>query len=388
MYYLRTNLRRRLGAIALASIMVILTTSCSSSGSGSARSESTDSTSSSNGSVVNALVHRSLRPTTKINQTTPLKSKPPTGKTIAFVGGNLPSNLAIRHGIEAAAESIGWHVRNVPGYHENDPSTLINALDTALSMDPVAVVMTAALPESVWKSELPKYAAAGVALVPLYSGKLSPPTSTMLANIGSPHDVAAMGRTVGQWIAFDAAKSNKRILMFNIPAFPITGAVDAAMKAALTKYCPSCTVTEVDGTLAELTAGTITQPITSALQRGEYDYVFSPLGEVTKNLPSELGTAGIDGVKIASVGCDAINESHVLAGTEAACVGYPYVISGWISVDTVLRALEGMSIPASDGGFPRPLLLMKQNSSSWKPGVSIDMPSNYSALYRSLWKVG
>ena len=80
--------------------------------------------------------------------------------------------------------------------------------------------------------------------------------------------------------------------------------------------------------------------------------------------------------------------STSLAGSEMACVGYPYVVSGWIAVDTILRHVEGMPIPASDGGFPRPLLLMKQNSSDWKPAVTTDEPADYAALFKQLWKLG
>ena len=105
----------------------------------------------------------------------------------------------------------------------------------------------------------------------------------MLANLGSPDDVKVMGETVGKWIAADAAKNggHKKILMFNMPVFPITGAVDAGMKAMVTKYCATCSITEIDGTMTQMTSGTIVPPIVSALQRNQYDYFFSPLGEVT-----------------------------------------------------------------------------------------------------------
>ena len=88
------------------------------------------------------------------------------------------------------------------------------------------------------------------------------------------------------------------------------------------------------------------------------------------------------------MGCDTTNEDNVLAGTEMACVGYPYVISGWIAVDTILRRVEGMAIPSSDGGFPSPLLLMKQNSSIWKPSITTNEPADYPVLFKRLWLVG
>lgn len=379
--------RCRLVGLSALAAAALAATSCSPGGTSSAAGSPAPGASQDSG--LQRQVHQSLQPTTTLRQTVPLKSKPPHGKTVDFVGGTLPSNLAVYNGVKAADSAIGWNTKIIPGYNENNPSTLITALDNALAGRPVAVVMTAALPESVWRSELPKYSAAGVALVPMYSGPLSPPTSTMLANLGSPDDVKVMGETVGRWIAADASSGGgKKILMFNMPAFQITASADAGMKAMVTQYCPTCSVTEVDGTLAEMTAGTIGQPIVSALQRGQYDYFFSPLGEVTDSLPSALRTAGISDIKIASVGCDTTNESNILAGSETACVGYPYVVSGWLAVDTVLRSLEHMTIPQSDGGLPLPLLMAKQNSAAWKPAVTTDEPADYPALFKRLWLVG
>lgn len=378
--------------LSLLIVAVLAAAGCSSSSSqgASGNSGTGQSANSSSSSGLQKLVQHSLTPTTKLGQTVPLKSKPPAGKTVDFVGGNLPSNQDVYDGVAAADSAIGWHTKLVPGYNENDPSTLISVLNSALATKPVAVVMTVALPESEWQSELPKFTAAGVALVPMFSGPLSPPTSTMLANLGSPDDVKVMGETVGKWIAADAAKNggHKKILMFNMPVFPITGAVDAGMKAMVTKYCATCSITEIDGTMTQMTSGTIVPPIVSALQRTQYDYFFSPLGEVTDSLPTSLRTAGVSGVKVASVGCDTTNEDNVLAGTEMACVGYPYVISGWIAVDTILRRVEGMAIPSSDGGFPSPLLLMKQNSSIWKPSITTNEPADYPVLFKRLWLVG
>lgn len=390
MTHVRSVARWRLGGLAILIGGAVVLAGCSSSTSSSTASSGSSAPGSAQLSGLDNLVRQSLQPTTTINQTVPLKSKPAPGKTVDFVGGTLPSNLAVYHGVVAADNALGWHTRLVSGYNENDTSTLITALDSALATRPVAVVMTAALPESEWKSVLPKYAAAGVALVPMYSGPLSAPTSTMLANLGSPSDVTRMGETVGRWIASDAeaAGGHKKILMFNMPAFEVTRDIDAGMKADVTQYCPTCSISKVDGTLTEMTAGTLVQPIVSDMERSHYDYFFSPLGEVTGTLPSAMKTAGVTGVKVASVGCDTTNESNVLAGSEMACVGYPYVVSGWIAVDTILRHVEGMSIPASDGGFPRPLLLMNQNSSDWKPAVTTDEPVDYAALFKQLWRLG
>lgn len=77
----------------------------------------------------------------------------------------------------APDKALGWRTRLVvSGCNENDTFRLITALDSALATKPVAVVMTATLPESGWKSVLPQYAATGVALVPMCSGPLSTPT--------------------------------------------------------------------------------------------------------------------------------------------------------------------------------------------------------------------
>jgi ribose transport system substrate-binding protein len=297
----------------------------------------------------------------------------------------LPSDLAVAEGVKQAAKALGWQVRNIDGFKQTDPSTLISTLDTALVAKPTAVISLASLPESVWKSELPKYQAAGVILLPMYAGPLGALSSTLPANLGSPDDVQAMGEAVGRWVALQAGNQAKKVLVWNLPVFPIIESIIDGFRSAVSKYCQNCQLQEVDGTIAEVTSGNATQPIISALQRGTYDFFFSPQGAFTSTLASGLKTAGVNGVTITSVTCGQNNEADVLAGTEAVCVGYPFTISGYMAVDTILRDLQHMPIPPGDGGLPRPLLLTKGNADAWQAGATIDNPKDYAQQFAKLW---
>jgi ABC-type sugar transport system substrate-binding protein len=391
MFSSRSSRRPALLSLAAVAAGSLLLSACSSSGSNGANASSTTSNSpgsSAAGSAATAAVQKYLKVPTSIDQTTPLKSKPATGKLIMMVGGNLPANTAVFNGLQAAAASIGWRAQRVTGYTEGNPASYIAALDTALQSKPAGVVMDGGLPEAAWASVIPKYRAAGVAMIPIYAGPLTQPLGNpVIANLGSPSDIGAVGNVISSWVASDAGGQPKKVLLFNLPDIPVLSSFAGEFRSTLKKSCSGCSVTTIDGTLTQLDSGTIIPPIVSALQRGKYDYFVSADGEITNALPSALRTAGISGVKIASEACDAINERNLLAGQESACTGSAYTVGGWLAMDVLLRHLEGMTVPADGGGLPTQLLT-KANASTWQAGESDDIPPNYADQFKKLWHVG
>ena len=100
--------------LSLLIVAVLAAAGCSSSSSqgASGNSGTGQSANSSSSSGLQKLVQHSLTPTTKLGQTVPLKSKPPAGKTVDFVGGNLPSNQDVYDGVAAADSAIGWRTNS------------------------------------------------------------------------------------------------------------------------------------------------------------------------------------------------------------------------------------------------------------------------------------
>ena len=61
------------------------------------------------------------------------------------------------------------------------------------------------------------------------------------------------------------------------------------------------------------------------------------------------------------------------------------VLLGWMVVDSVARASEGMSVPAGDGGAPSQLLVQSNITSTSLLGYAL--PANYQQEFKTLWKL-
>ena len=72
---------------------------------------------------------------TKITLTEPLKSKPPSGKSVVMLGTNDPNNQKLQKGLQELAELAGWSYSTV-AYDPANPATLNGAINTALSKNP------------------------------------------------------------------------------------------------------------------------------------------------------------------------------------------------------------------------------------------------------------
>jgi hypothetical protein len=90
-------------------------------------------------------------------------------------------------------------------------------------------------------------------------------------------------------------------------------------------------------------------------------------------------------VKIAGGDPDITDEQNLLTGKESAWVGQAYQELGWQVMDEELRHLEGMTIPANDGGWPLQLIT-KANVGT--PNNSLQAPTGYQAQFEKLWGVG
>lgn len=312
---------------------------------------------------------------------TPLKSKPPTGKTFVFMQCDVNQCTTESQALQTITAALGWNLKTIP-YKSADPATLISGMQQALQYNPVAVGLSG-IPEAAWASVVPSYQKAGVPIVVAYVG---PQTldSTVIANIGGPSAVDLNAKAIASYFIANSDGKGKA-LQFQVPDFPILNNFDTSFRSYVKSDCPGCSVTTLTGTIAQVTGGGATTAIVSALQRDpSIGWVVTDDGPWVDGLPAALSTAGIH-AKIIGESGDTVDETDVKAGTMTAFTGLALNYGQWAMIDAVLRHLEGMPIPANEGDLPVQLLTQK---STFAISNSFDQPANYASLMKALWHLG
>ncbi len=132
-----------IGTLVLALAVAACGSSSSSTTSASSGSSGGSSTAASSGSASTSAAAAALTPykalPTTINITTPLKSAPPSGKTIVMLGTNNPSNVIIQQGLAKLAQMAHWNYSLV-SYDPANPGTFTQAETTALAKHPQYLV--------------------------------------------------------------------------------------------------------------------------------------------------------------------------------------------------------------------------------------------------------
>ena len=377
------------GSWAVAVGLCLALAACSSSSSSgaaagvaSSSSAGTQSAASAAGSLAQAAAAASKleQVQAQLPVTTPLRSRPASGKLVVFVSCNVECEL-IGNGVQAAATAVGWKFRQLL-YSPSDPSTLISALRQALQYKP-SVVMVGGLPEVLWRSVLPAYKAAGVPIVTFSA--TATVDSTVLGEVIPDAQYETYGVGLADWFIADS-KGKGHAYFSAVDDLPQFRLLVDAFSAEVKAKCPSCTVTKDSVSVAAVNSGGAVPATVSALQRDpSINYVFTVNGAFYTGLAGQLSSLGLaNRVKIGGVLATAANEANIRIGKEAAYVNYSITIIGWMMMDIALRHMEGMPVPASDSAVPYQLLT---SGSHFTVSNSLDVPTDYAGQFKKLWKV-
>ena len=368
--------------VAVAAVLAACgSTQAASTGGSDAPSSSSTASSNSSGTASTAGVLASYENApTAIPITTPLKAAPPKGKTFVFLQCDVAQCTEESTAMKAVVAAVGWNLKVIP-YQSENPATLISGLQQALQLHPAAVGLTG-IPEIEWQSVVPAYQKAGV---PIVVGQVGPQalSKTVIASIGNDLNVQITAKVLSDY--FIARSGGKgKILQFQVPDFPILGAFDQDFRADVQASCPACSVTQLTGTIAEVTSGGSTAAIVSALQRDPQDtWLVTDDGPWVDGLPAALAGAHIH-VKIIGEGADVTDETDVKEGTMTAFTGVPLDYGMWAMMDAVLRHMEGMPNSPNEGLLPIQLLVKGE---SFAVSESYNQPADYAAQMEKLWHV-
>ena len=319
-----------------------------SGGSSTAASSGTSTGSSSGGSGViaknGAAYQASLKPLTKINVSTPLKSPAPHGKTLITLGTSNPQNVQIQHEFESIGKTYGWNVSAIQ-YDPANPQAFQQALNTALQKHPDYINESGT---PLTPSQLAQVKSAGVKLIPIgvYPIKTQDPV------IGDPdsylNDVTLAKPVANYFISNSQGKGNG--LFVRVPAYPILDGFTNTFMNMVKTDCPACKLKVVALTLPQIGNGQENSIVTAALRSDpDAKYVIYDDGSWADGIVSSLNAAGLSG-KVQIIG-EAPNQDEMAQtrlGKETLWTGFNAPETAMQAFDVMFRDAEGMPIPKAD----------------------------------------
>jgi len=380
------NRRHRRVLLAAVTAVAALTAACSSSKSNNNTGGGGGSTSAGDSAAIvqkaQDFIKPYLTPPTTIPLTESLKAPAVKGKTIVFLQCELAQCKGISLGVQAGAQTAGWNFKSIP-YQSTNPSTLIRAMDQALQYKPAAVAVTSP-PYALWSQEVAKYKAAGVPLIPSFTGDV-PLGDTIIANPASTAYAELNGKILANWFIADSGAKG-HVLSVSVNDFPYLAGTSNGFNSTVQSDCPSCKLTKLNIGIPDLGSGAINSVIVSALRKDpSINYVVPVDAVFAEALPAQLAAAGLAGkVKVAGCCGDTTTEAGLATGQFAAITGVNGAYAGFITIDAALRHVDGSPIPSNEGILPVGLLL---KGATVKPADSFQYPLDFVDQFKKLWKI-
>jgi ABC-type sugar transport system substrate-binding protein len=320
---------------------------------------------------------------TEIGVTEPLKTKPPTGKTLVWLNCDFEQCQVTGEALEEAVKPLGWTLKKI-NFKAAEPATLVAAFQQALQYDPVGVALNGT-PYAEWSSVFPEYEKAGV---PIVEGLAGPQEAKgpFVANLWEEADLGKDAKMLANWVTAESGGEGEAVVL-GVPEFPILSGFATDFEKSLSEACAGCSADIVNATIAQVTSSTGgNTALVSALQKNpSAEFVITCDGALSAGLAAAISGAGIEGKKIGGALGTLENQTEIVAGKEGAFTGQNFGYYGWLLLDSILRSTEGMEIPPGDGGMPHQLLTANNIT---EPSASMKAPVGYQKQFEELWKVG
>jgi ribose transport system substrate-binding protein len=275
----------------------------------------------------------------------------PAGKTITYAGCPLPVCVLVGKGVEAAADSLGWKVKNVNlGL---TPQSVQSAWNGIVQNPGDGVVSVGVLPNSAVKAQLQRLDG----LPHVASTQIDPPDDLMQARVAPPAQIEADGEAMADWIVVQGrGKPGETLYVYDPALTPIIGAHDQFHKR-MGELCPDCKVTDLKVSSAD--AGTkIPNRVVNALRRApDTKYVAFNLGDIAAGVPAAVKAANLaDPPTLIARAASTTNMADVKNGTMAAAITSEVPEAGWRAVDLIARLMVGQDLYDDEPSGERALL--------------------------------
>jgi ABC-type sugar transport system substrate-binding protein len=396
-YYRRWSSRRSVGMLAILALVTLLAAACGSSGSSSPATSSSASTGSGSAAAAAGLAKAkallaSVASPGSIKFPGPSTAVKPGVHKVAVIAAGLgnPGASTLAPYITAAIKAIGW---SAPPVYDGKFTVSVEAQDIedALNGGAQALFLISITPSAVQS-----------ALAPALSKKMP----VLCLNCGAPTDAGQLpgvtdvedsttlsGELQAAYVTVQSGGRGK-VAVFNDPEYPnVTDRFNAAV-AAFKVYCPDCTVTKVNMTLAEATAPGVPSFVgfMTSHPKGTVGYVIAPYDAASALWSTAAAQAGRTEIKFVGYAALPPFYSYIGAGSPvgaAASVVIPVPYYGWAGVDLAARLFDGM--PTWSAIDLPDTLVTKSNASYFAAfskangGVAGFTPTNFEASFEKLW---
>jgi ribose transport system substrate-binding protein len=385
---MRTALTR--AAVIPVVVAAVVLSACSSSKSSGSSSGGTGGSDSSSGvTAAKAYLATVAANPAGIELSTPLSKKPEAGKLVVKLVTAQPVTKVVSDGTAAGAAALGWSYKAIPV--GTGPEDIQKAFSAALALKPAPLgIEVSGYPKVTFAKQLAEAKSKGIAVLSESTTDAPGTGDGIVGLLDGPSQVQIWGKDIAAEVIADS-NGKAHVAMFSVSAYPILGEFVKGFKAAMSEWCPDCSVKDVDQQATDI--GTKTpQSVVSTFQRDpKLNYAIFSFGDMTIGLDAALKGAGLSGkVKIAGETATAANLQGVKNGTELAWTGFAAPELGWRTIDGFARFVNGDDMtPVSNTPLPTQVIT-KDNIGSIvtdSSGYYIGL-SDYASLFTKLWQVG
>jgi ribose transport system substrate-binding protein len=317
---------------------------------------------------------------TQITSTVKVGKPVPKGKTLYFITcGSTPECTQEGPIVQQADNLLGW--KTVVLNNDGTPQQWKSDFNQVVQAKPAAVLYSA-IPQADFASEVPALKKNGTFVAGCCVTDSADATTGIGYAIDVPDQIGPIGGAQAAFVAADSKDTGDSVIV-NLPSFPILSTAVTIYKSTMKSYCPTCKVSELDISLANIASAPAT--ITSYVRANpSIKYVVAATDGLTIGLPAALKAAGLSDVKIVGQGATPTNIQYLHSGEEAFDVAFPYYEALWSMVTAAAQSAAG--VPVTPSVAPPLWLLTPQNA----PPVSTQafpVVSNYKSEYEALWGV-
>jgi ABC-type sugar transport system substrate-binding protein len=372
------RLTRPLQLVAFAALATLVACGSSSSG-GSSPAPSGGSGGSAIPEAQTAVDQLTTRPD-KIQITTPLTKKVPTGKKIAWIQCSIPDCQILGPPLIAAAKQFGWTVQTING--GLTPESVKAAWGLAVRANPDAVVATG-FPSSIFASELAQLKAKNI---PVIDGFVADPVGNGISAVVQGRSTSnGIGVAFANWVLGQEGKK-ANVLLVHSSTFPTLLDVRTGFNTQYSKLCSDCKVKTIDVPATAYGSTLPAQVVATLRSDPSINYVVTEEGNMLLGIPQAMKAAGITKVGVIGQYPSQASIEYLKDGSIVkALVMPPIVDSMWTMADALARTYTGQPVDVDDAAAPLWIVTQKTAGDLVYPYF---LTQDYEAQYKDLWKAG
>jgi ribose transport system substrate-binding protein len=326
-----------------------------------------------------------LEPATSIGIDAPVEGDIPNDVSVYWLEGNIESILPITDGFEGATEALGWDLTTL-SYDPSDPQGPSAAMQQAIDGGADYIAVSGQTTDLLGQA-LDAAKSAGVPIIDLYStDEIGGADNGIYANVGSPEYSRASYPLLADLVISDSG-GEADVLVVSVPDFAILTVATDAIDQQFEQSCPDCGVQHLDLSITDLTSGTVSSQIVSALQSNpDIGYVYVTFGDLATGLPEALSSASFDDVKLLGHVPNPEQLQSLADGTSFAWIPLPRPESGWAAVDAMVRLATGQDIDQPQHEVLPIEVWTTDNVPT--PVEQFQGPAGYQDQFLALWGLG